>query len=388
MTVKEKAMKILSDLIDFITKTLPLKNLIVFESKPDFADNTYFLFRKMIELGYNKKYKMYWILGDEKSDYNLPKNVYSVRRQFGTPLEKIKARYLIGRARYIIDCNRFIHKTSDRQVRVYLKHGLPMKSVPNYNLNVGKLDLISVPSESWIKKCAEEHEVDSKYIKPLGFPRNDILKPQNHNGINIIWMPTWISGNFSTEDEITANPLIREMPFGLPCIQTTEQIDKINGIFQKHNAFLYIRLHPAQDNTVIRITDKSNIIVCNDAFLKSQDTTLYKFLCGTDALISDYSSIYYDYLKLDKPIALITKYYKEYKDNCGFIKYTYEEFKDNFPANFINSYEELLEFFNNIFEGIDPAEVKRKEAMMKYMPPTDSDSSENIINYLIENFDF
>lgn len=388
MNIKEKIANTIFSLIDIFTKLLPLKNQIVFESNPDFADNTFFLYQKMLESEYNKKYKMYWILNNSKKDYELPENVYAIRLYLGSPIEKIKAHWQIARSKYIIDCNRYIYKIHKKQKRIYLKHGLPMKSVPEYNLMIGNVDVISVPSEYWIPYCAEEHHVDPKIVKPLGFPRNDILKSVEHQSKNIIWMPTWTSRELDSEEENARNPFIENMPFGLPCLQTYEQIDEVNNLFKSHNAYLYIRLHPSQNTSSDCFANKSNIIVCNDAFLKSQNTTLYKFLCKTDALISDYSSIYYDYLRLDKPIALVTKYYNEYKDACGLIKYSFDEFKTRFPANFVNSYEELLGFFNNIFEGKDPAELIRKETMGKYMPVTYSDSSENIINYMKENFNF
>lgn len=388
MTFTEKVMEITFYVICFITRILPLKNYIIFESKPDFSDNTFFLYQKMLEKKYNLKYKMFWILNGQKYEGALPKNVYTIRRAHGNAFEKIRFLWIKNRARFIIDCSAFIQKNSDKQHRIHLKHGLPLKSADQYNFLIGEVDLISVPSDYWITKCAEEHNVDASKIKPLGFPRNDVLKSCPHQNINIVWMPTWIYGDFNTDEEKNANPLVEKMPFGLPCIENYEQLDEINEIFKKNNAYLYIRLHPVQDSTALSLRENSNIIICNDNYLKSQNTTLYRFLCSTDALISDYSSVYYDYLRLDKPIALITENYKEYKEICGKLKYSYDEFTENFPANFVTSYEELLEFFNNIFEGKDPAEAKRKEAMMKYMPPTDSDSSENIINYLIENFDF
>lgn len=388
MTFKEFAMKYTSSAINAITRLLPLKNQIIFESNPDFSDNTYFVYKKMIELGYNNKYKMVWILNGEKADYDLPENVYAIRRAYGNVKEKLKENWEISRSKYIIDCNLFVYKRTHRQKRIYLKHGLPLKNVPWYNLGIGEVDLIPVPSDYWIEKCAKEHNVDPEIIKPLGFPRNDLLVPAEHKIKNIIWMPTWISKNFKDEDHSTDSDLTLKMPFGLPTIEKAEDFSELNDIFKKHNAILYIRLHPIQNTDNLPIKGMSNIVLCDNDFLNKNNISLYEFLCSTDALVSDYSSIYYDYLKLNKPIVLVTKFYNEYKEISNSMAYSYEEYKELCPAIFAESFNELTEFFEDVLSGKDPDAERRKIVKEKYMPDTKSDSSENIINYMIENYNF
>lgn len=386
MNFREKLLDITISLIKIISRILPLKNQIIFESIPNLSDNTFFLYKKMIEKGYNKKYKMIWFLNTPYNGEPLPKNVYTKNYPTYHFTEKIDYCRTICRSKFIIDCNHYIHKENPKQKRIHLKHGLPFKDASFYNYEIGEIDLLSVPSEYWVPVCAEEHQVDISLVKPLGFPRNDVLIPKSHEAVNIIWMPTYIS-SASVKSDGRLN-LIKKMPFGIPCIDNIEQLEKVNELFRKNNATLYIRFHPAQDTSLVSATQMSNIVLCDDSFLKNNNTTLYGFLCNTDALISDYSSIYYDYLNLDKPIALVTKFFNEYKNECNSLKYSYEEFTEKFPAVFVNSYDELLVFFNKIFNGEDPDAKNRKTVREKYMPEKNIDSSENIINYMKKHFKF
>ena len=59
----------------------------------------------------------------------------------------------------------------------------------------------------------------------------------------------------------------------------------------------------------------SNLVFINDAFLSDNGIINYELLGVADALLTDYSSVYYDYLLLDRPIGLCWDDYEEYKAN-------------------------------------------------------------------------
>lgn len=162
-----------------IERRLPLKNRIVFESNLDFADNTFEVYQNMLKMELNEQYKMFWFLNG-KSGHNLPSNVYEVQRKNPTAIDRIKVIIINSRARYIIDCNSYVKKFRKDQVRIHIKHGLPIKDASSYNHKIGEVDALVVPFEKWVAICSEEHKLPKKLIKPLGFPRNDILIPKVH----------------------------------------------------------------------------------------------------------------------------------------------------------------------------------------------------------------
>jgi len=386
MGLVERIYSILEKIISVICRILPLKNQIVFESVPDFSDNTYFLYKKMIEKGYNNKYHMIWLLHKPYDGTPLPENVHTV--EFSNSLIKgLRFFWITSRSKFIFDCNRYVYKNDSRQKRIHLKHGLPIKDASFYTKQIGGIDVLCVPSEYWIDISSKEHNVNKKYIKPLGFPRNDALVVKEHQGINIMWMPTYIAHTKGYKDEI-ADRIMEKMPFGFPCIESKAELQKLDEILRSGNAHLYIRLHPAQKTIDIPLDNLTNITLCNDAFLSNNNTTLYSFLGLTDALISDYSSIYYDYLNLDKPIALVTKFFKEYREDLKYMSFTYGKFIEKFPSTFINSFDELISFVNEIMQGNDPGKKERQIAIEKYMPKSSKCSAERIIDYITENYNF
>jgi CDP-glycerol glycerophosphotransferase (TagB/SpsB family) len=75
----------------------------------------------------------------------------------------------------------------------------------------------------------------------------------------------------------------------------------LDDVLCANDAVLVIKPHPL-DN-VRELTDLPESIVCvSDDGLRQMGTSLYRLLAQSDALITDFSSVYIDYLLTDKPI--------------------------------------------------------------------------------------
>ena len=79
-----------------------------------------------------------------------------------------------------------------------------------------------------------------------------------------------------------------------------------------------LKPHFAQDVSYIKNQELSNIVIINDEFLNENNIRSYQLLSVCDSLLTDYSSVYYDYLLCDKPIGLVWEDYEEYKKGQGF----------------------------------------------------------------------
>ncbi|EFO68274.1 CDP-glycerol:poly(glycerophosphate) glycerophosphotransferase [Lactobacillus iners LactinV 09V1-c] len=71
---------------------------------------------------------------------------------------------------------------------------------------------------------------------------------------------------------------------------------------------------------------------------------MYDLLGNTDFLITDFSSVYFDYLHLDKPIYFVTNFLKEYEKTRGLLMGPYA---DIVPGAKINTFVELLDILEN-----------------------------------------
>lgn len=63
----------------------------------------------------------------------------------------------------------------------------------------------------------------------------------------------------------------------------------------------------------------------NNDDLFERDLDLYEFLPATDFLMTDFSSIFFDYLHLDKPVIFITNCLDQYQQTRGFLLGPYGE---------------------------------------------------------------
>ena len=124
---------------NYITeKIIPVKEQVLLESAPDFSDNTYSLYLEMIKNNYQKKYKIIWLITndeieeafirDDISYFNINKKGF---------INNLKLQYLINTSKFIITCNRFYKRKTNRQTIIYLNHGQPLKDCSKLKMNFG-----------------------------------------------------------------------------------------------------------------------------------------------------------------------------------------------------------------------------------------------------------
>ena len=77
---------------------------------------------------------------------------------------------------------------------------------------------------------------------------------------------------------------------------------------------------------------------------------LYVLLANTDALITDFSSVYFDYLLTNKPIGFAVDDMISYGKNRG---YTVDDPIKIMPGMHIQTVDELIDFVDSVIKGND-----------------------------------
>lgn len=109
--------------------------------------------------------------------------------------------------------------------------------------------------------------------------------------------------------------------------------DDFQIFLEENNTLFCIKLHPKSKlNEEFRNIQSENIMVIN------KDADPYVFLKMADVLITDYSSIYFDYLLLDRPIIFFAYDLEEYLNDSREMYFDYDEFT---PGEKVNNYHEL-----------------------------------------------
>lgn len=341
--------------ISFINVFLPKnkKQILLYDSLNNtLTDNTLGLLLYLKEKELDEKYKIVCCVPNSKEEYICGiknKNIFSGIFAYLTSKYVF---YSFGGMRI---------KPSKKQIVVNLWHGIPLKKVGKLNSNdktlkneqINDFTYVLVPSEffSEIYKnvfgCnGEQLLIGEQPRNYFLFKKNNVInklgiQKENYNKV-ILWMPTFrISkdGRFKDTDNKTETML--------PLLDTIDKINEFDDFLAEHNIFVVLKVH---GYSVVPDFECKNIIVVTNEMLTVADIFLYEFIKDFDALITDYSSVYFDYLLLDRPIGFIIDDFDEYKKKRGF---TVDDPLSIMPGEHITNYDELKDFILLVIANTD-----------------------------------
>ncbi len=212
-------------------------------------------------------------------------------------------------------------------------------------------------------------ELPKERVLATGFPRNDILFSKDPNLENIIKtkhkIPKEIEKIFLYAPTFRDNTLTAKFPL------KEADLNELNDLLKKQKSILLLKAHLAEIQVFFK--NLTNI------FEVEQDSDIQELLFISDALITDYSSTYCDYLLLNRPILLFTYDYDEFmKTGRGF----YYDFKETAPGPLLYTGKELIEAIKNISEIDKEYEKKRIETRKIYHKNVDGNSAERLLKFL------
>lgn len=269
-----------------------------------------------------------------------------------------------------------------------LWHGIPLKKIEFdikdfyyskfnnfqkfvFNFLRVKHDLFIVNNE-YEKECYKTAFLtDSKKIKILGSPRLDVLFHDIPN-----------ADIFMEKDYINIENLYKEgkkLFFYTPTFRDTGKniaewlsSQELHDFLKANNAVLICKLHPYDSNTL-------NFNLPKEFYKMDAASDIYPVLKYSDALITDYSSIYFDYLLLDKPIIYYPVDLQEYQELCRGFYGSYENLTAGVKAY---NTQELLAAMQNIVNGNDEYKKERKnlrDYMFRYQ---DGNNCERVVKFI------
>lgn len=356
------------------------KKYIVFESDPDFSDNTFCVYEKLKELGYDRKYDFIWTDGVDEF-YNITKSkVYKVG--YNTLHEKYFFHRLHEKVSCSICCNRFTAPFSDEQKVFYVSHGIPIKSVSEYYNIPDYVDYCFCTSKNVIDLYSKELKVTKSKVVPFGFPRNDAFARSEVDLRQVLckefdkviaWLPTF--RQHKSVNNLTASNI------SVPIIHNSEDAVRINDFAKMNRLLIVMKPHFEQDISFIKNQNLSNLMIIDDEFLSSKQVLLYDFIHSCDALLTDYSSVYYDFTLADKPIGVIWEDIDDYKENPGFAVDLDYYLKG---AEKIYKVDDFIAFLNHLVLEKDVLKSERREIRDFVNFSVDEKNTERVTNFIIE----
>ena len=381
-------------LISSILSFLPTKmNYIIFESYPDFDGSPKKIYDEFIRRNVQKKFRLVWAV--DKSQRSLSSQ-YDVIVSFGrgTIFERIKKKWALMHAKLIVDSNRFVWKLNPRTRRLYTQHGSALKKMSAYSNEIGSVDYVLSISDE-MKKIESDFEYTSLKetnveFLVLGHPFDDALFEKKdlykigfwtkclgneHRFKKIIgWMPTYRNHKQSSNSVYK-----RTFPVGVPLLNSEKDLDALNELLEKNDVLLTVQIHHAQVNEFPQ-KNYSNIILLHHELNVEFDVTLANLLQSFDALITDYSSIYYEFLLLNRPVALSIDDYEEYQETYGFLV----DYFDLIKGVYLKDTSDLVHFIEDVANDVDSAKDEREKSLHRIHKYVDGQSTKRVVDFLIE----
>ena len=369
----------LKKLIYVLVSKLPAHKYIIFESVPDFSDSPKAVYDEFVRRGYGKKYKFVWLLYDKNVSCGKYKDCICLDDS-GLKGWLLHKWYLLH-AKCLISCNRYQRTAIDDQISVCITHGTLIKQTGAGNVLPKETDYAIVASDHVREVMALDLEADINIFYGLGYPRNDDLQkedrdlhpmfPVDYRKI-VVWYPTFRQhkGGKTTGSRNA-----------LPILHDAENARRLNEVASRNGVLLVVKPHFAQDVSYIKDCNLSHIRFINDRFFEEHNISSYEFVGSCDALITDYSSIYYDYLLCDKPIAAIWEDIEEYRANPGFAVDVDYYLKG---AEKIYNLDDFEAFIHHVANEMDILCKERAEINALVNHSTDGKNTERVVDFIIE----
>lgn len=361
-----------------------LKNYVIFHSFPPLADNSRAVFDEFVKRGLNKKYKLVWIC-NANDDVSIDTDNTIILKSRHSLRERIAIIYCKSKAKALIDCNGDIGKSNNKykQYEFYVMHGSSTKDVSKFYNLPDSVDYICNMSSFFADKDAYSLKISESRIASLGYPRNDwlfensvdlhALFPNKSFSKAVYWMPTY--------RQHKGFDVLNFSSISFPIIYNEEIAFEINENAKKNDILIICKPHFAQDISRIKALNLSNLIFIDEAFLEKNKLQNYLLLGSVDAMLTDYSSVYADYLLCDKPVGLCWDDFDDFNKKEGFVVDV-----DTFFAGGVKIYntEDFNRFINDLAAGNDTLRATREKVKAQIHDYTDNKSSQRVADFIIE----
>ena len=329
--------------LSFLNRFIPKKKQrIVLYANLGFRDNVKALYDYLVRHHFQEQYEIVCVSNDFYALKRLP-GVRYVNLYVGV--------YYFFTSKYFFYCfGKYPIKPARQQVVVNLWHGMPLKKIgnlieENQDKDYNYFTYLVATSPFFAEVMQRCFKAQPEQMLLVGNVRNDELT-EFPMANRIIWMPTY--RNDGKQLETAA--------LGLPFSLSEADFLMLDAELLQQNKQLYIKLHPLEQ-TPLRLPDNCQAIhLMTDGELSQQGQSLYQFLGTTCALLTDYSSVFLDYLLLDRPIGFTVDDLMSYSQNRGFI---FEEMSPFLVGPHITDLSGLLAFVQGIEQ--DAHRVKRQQ---------------------------
>lgn len=359
--------------------------------KPDEArDNGYWFYKYLVETEGIKN--AYYVLSSTSADYqkiiSLPNarivepSSFKHRLLFWAALYNVSSQPLTD---YFSSYRRIISLRKKSQVNVFLQHGI-IKDNLSHGIDAegSGIDIFITSAKREQQAVIERHGYNEKTCALTGLCRFDNLKPNASRSRTILVMPTfrhWImaqNGHTATKEERTKflnDDFCMRYNYFLSSRRLEAMLEKYDYklIFYPHycaQPFLDCFEDPGRTGRVVLASNKKYDV--------------QKLLIDSDILITDFSSIFFDFAYMKKPEAFYQFDEARYRD--GHYEEGYFKYREDAFGPVITEENEMLNWIESRLQDNAKMEEKFIQRVDNFFAYTDQNNCERTYNTIV-NFE-
>jgi len=385
MTAKNKKRRLYRLLYSRVFLKMPIKeDLVFFESflAKSYSDSPKAVYEELIRT--NKEYKTVWSFRETGKD--IPGKSAQVKRF------SLRYFYYLARAKYWVSNSRMPRYLKKPEGNIYLQtwHGTPLKTLvfdideiysadPNYKANFHeqsrRWDYLTSPNEYSTKIFRRAFDYDKPMLE-YGYPRNDVLyNKNNEENINqikqklnlpmdkklVLYAPTWRDDEFFSRGNYKFT-----LKLDLEKLQ--------NELGDEYIVLLRTHYHIANE---LDVSEYEGFVY--DFSLYDDIAELYLV---SDVLITDYSSVFFDYANLKRPMLFFTYDIEKYRDE---LRGMYLDMEKDLPGPLLMTTKEVIHALKNIKEVSNEYAQKYDEFYDRFCKWEDGNASEKTVEIVFNN---
>lgn len=367
------------------------QSTIIFESfgGRQVSDSPYAIYRLFKELypGFN----FIWSIDRSQKAFCKENGIaYIIRRTAKWVRTLEKAQYWISNARFpswvrkpnYLTYIQTWHGTPLKKLGLDIENvSMPGTTTAKYHVNfvkeANRWDALVSPNDYSTRIFRSAFGYNNQILK-VGYPRNDELINSSKDDVRelkiklgipldkkvVMYAPTYRDNQFAAKGKYTF-----ELPFSLSDFKKKFGEDTV----------LILRMHYLISNA-LDISDYQDFVYDYSSYPNISDLYLV-----SDMLITDYSSVFFDYAYLKRPILFYPYDYHLYKDELrGF----YLDYERELPGQIAQNESELLEGIQSGLANSDMAENKKFMKFYKrFCAINDGLSSLKVVNYVVHQIE-
>ncbi|OAT81593.1 hypothetical protein A6P54_12525 [Bacillus sp. MKU004] len=362
------------------------RKLILFESGigKQYADSPRYIYEEITKR--KLPFKKVWVYN--KTISNKDADTIQVKRL--TP----KYFYYLAKSGYWINNQNFPTYIKKRKETTYIQtwHGTPLKKMlfdienihgrsDDYLERVHEAtkqwDYLVSPSPYASKSFRSAFKYKGRMLEE-GYPRNDLFYQSRQDDLKaqvkkrlvlpedkkvILYAPT-----FRDTDTAGKNKFVFDIKMDLHKMKERLSDEYI----------ILLRMHVVISNNITIPEELSTFVYDVSNYPEMQELCLI-----SDILITDYSSVMFDFANTNQPMLFFTYDLQEYKNN---IRGFYMDFEDEAPGPFVFNTDDILHSVENIGQIKEAYREKYVAFQQKYCPLEDGHAAKRIVDSLFDKF--